>query len=353
MSKTNYTSLIWNWIETSSFEDLQLLDRLKAERETPGSLFQKIREASAFANRGDSPTNHCQAYRILLDAVSEYLLSRPFSYSGKKILSEKMRALCDHIGKQYQIPGYEEDLEELVVPVVDDLAVEIIKELHAREGVTKIYLRDKYKVTERTIQDYIHRISGDDLKNPVRIGGQAVLVPVNQSDSGRNSPARYKTEDTMSPIVLQLNITQAYFLLKSLQLSYDADNNIPFDLGMDIWSQLSDYTRKRIQIKFETNDPDFKNFLEQIESEKDDYSRIFKTEGEMFDNDDLTLSDQLLLAYKDGGRYNLTLINPRRTLRNQCIEYDPQLCTYYSYSEDEPDSRVNFTENDLREISKA
>ena len=301
------------------------------DSENSHSLFFCVRKLCSDAeNRLLAPDNRV-AYRILTEALSTYLLKYPASASAKQRLYQHVFAWCEDMGDQFRIPNYEMYLSDIPQPIERDLTISLIKDLHAREGITKDELVEKYEVSEKTIQVSLRQLSGESKYQPLRLGGQTVSVPVAHKEEKRRTDKRkFYTPNTLSPVVLQLNIMQVEALLKSLQLNYSDDHNIPFDLAVDVWGQLSDYAKERIGEIFSSKDPDLSEFLEDVNREAQSNEYRFMTESEMLMDLDLRVSEQIDIAYKGMMVCNLSLVSPRRTLKNQRVFFDHKAKAYYA-----------------------
>lgn len=316
------------------------------------SLFYQIRKVCADETMVTASLDDKAAYQILMAAISKYLFRYPATTAAKQRLYQHIYAWCEDLGDRLRIPNYEMFLSDIPVPVDRDLTIPLIKELHARDGVSKAELANKYGVSEKTIQVSLRQLSGESHYQPLRIGGQAVSVPVfHKKEKHRDDKRRFYTPNTMSPIVFQLNLMQVEALLKSLQLSYDCDNNIPLDLAVDVWGQLSDYAKDRICEIFGQRDPELAEFLEIVDGEERSDEYRFMTETEMME--DVRVSEQLNIAYKGGLICNLFLTTPQKNRKNQRIGYDHEAESYYAVSADDPSAeRLYFKEDEVYLISE-
>ncbi len=355
VQKESYYKHIIDMIKGSTFEDRELINKILTEDHySKKSLYSKIKDA-ANDERGEFPADNNRAYLIFLNAVFEYITSLQTSYAGKRRIHRRMFAWCEHMGEQYHIDDYKEKCRfELPEMIATDIAVDIVKELHNREGVDKGGLSKRYVVPEKKIQVLLSRISDKHCKNPVRIGGQAVFVPIDYVDNNRKGQRRkYHTKNTMSPLVFQMNIMQVQTLMKSFQLNYDSGNAIPLDLAVETWSQLSEYAQQRIKDIFAERDDALAEFIEEVEVNMNSDDFRFMTESEMLENGDVVSSEQLDLAYKGSIVCDLTLISPFRTRKNQRIFYDRDRNSFYAVPADNfNDDRLYFTANEVRSIEE-
>ena len=346
---------IINMIENSEFADRELLDKLSSEDSNHrNSFYYMLREAAKFNEYDIVPMDENRAYQILIDAVSDYILSYSSSYLAKRKLYRQMLDLCIYIGDKYHVDNYETYLEELPEQVATDLAVELVKDLHDQNGISKEELSDRYGVSQKTIQVLLHRISNKRCSDPIRIGGQAVFVPISHIEGNRRVGKRkYYTNNTMSPLVYQLNVMQVETLMKSFQLNYDSGNNIPLDLAVDTWGQLSEYARQRIRTVFAKRDSDLAVFLDLVEAEMNSDEYRFMTESEMMERSDISITEQLNIAYKGDMICNLSLTGPHRTKKKHRIKFDHSRHSFYAVPADTPRAEpLYFTENEVFSIEE-
>ncbi len=351
-----WSNYVIKMIEASTFEDTALLRTFFSEDpDNSKSLFYMIRNASLFVEQASAQTKNQTAYRILIDAVSEYLLAYSTSSAIKKRLYNRLVAWCNHMGEQFQIEGYQTYLEDIPEQITSDLAVDLVKELHDREGVSKEDLHHKYGWSEKTFQVCLHRLGNANSPDPLRIGGQAIHVPISTTESNRKlGKRRYYTKNTMSPVVFQLNLMQVETLLKSFQLNYDSGNEIPMDLAVDTWGQLSDYAKSRIREVFSQRDQDLAKFLDKVEENSQEDTYRFMTESEMMEHKAASIAEQLLLADKGSMICNLSLFCPHRTRKKQRIFYDHDKQSYFAVPADDlSGNRLYFTEDDVDEVWEA
>ena len=109
-------------IEASAYEDIALLEGFRSEDPwRKKSLYYQIRCASVCSDLADPAMNHQKAYRILMDAVSEYLRAYSAPAVMKQKLYERLQNWCKHIGEQFQIPDFQIYLDDLHPPFSADL----------------------------------------------------------------------------------------------------------------------------------------------------------------------------------------------------------------------------------------
>lgn len=355
MKKISASQCYERIMELISPEDYELpkgIDRILSE-----SIYNQ-RSLKFFLNRAaeEAVSLLCDiddrgAYEILVDAVSEYLHAYPAPASVKMNLYETLYKWCEEIAWENNISGYEELLDELQKPVECDLSIEIIKELHNQDGITKEKMESRYGVSGKKIQNIIHQLSDESKGNPIRIGGQAVYVPVSHhKEERRDEKRRFYTPNTMSPVIFQLNIMQVAALLQSFQYNYQEKGNaIPLDMAIDTWSQLSDYAKKRVREMYCINDPEFSDFLNLVEAEATSLVYRFMDESELLARGNLSASEQIHNAFKGGRICNIELMKPYRTRKNQRVRYDSDCGSFYAVDANKPDGdRLYFTEEELK-----
>ena len=348
-----YYDYVISMIKESDYEDRKLIDRFLAEDpNNKKSLFFKIRSVSETV--ASTRIDDYQAYYILAEAVSDYLCSYRSSYIAKQRLYSRLYAWCKYLGDQHNIDGYEDLLDDIVSPLKPDIAVETVKKLHDRQGVSKTELASNFgDISTKSIQTYLSKINNPKCPDPLRIGGQAIYVPITRKKSNvKHKEWKYYTENTMSPLVFQMNIMQVATLIKSLQLNYNNDNSIPLDLAVDTWSQLSDYARSRIREIFGKRDADLDSFLNDVERDMNDDEYRFMSESEIMKG--VNVSEQLLIADKGSLVCDLALYEPLRSRKNQRILFDHIKKSYYAVSANDLNSvdRLYFTEDDVIEIKE-
>ena len=317
------------------------------------SIYYYIRSViSEEYSEHDGAMNNQTGYQIIVDAVAGYLDGSSAPISVRHNVYQHLYSWCKMLGQKYNIDDYKMYLEEISRPIEEDNVITMIKALHDRNGITKEELAKKQNKKLRTVQSNIHRLSGDDPKNPLRIGGFSVKVPVEyKEEKHRDEHRRFYTPNTMHPIVYQLNLMQTASLLQAFMYSYDMDNNIPLDLAIDTWCQLSDYAKNRIKEIFCLKDDDFAEFIDLVDTNSRDYYRHFMTEAEMIKEGDYMKHELLDLAHKGGRKCDLCLNSPFRTRTNCIIKYDHDNGSYYAVNADDIDGdRLYFTLDEFKEL---
>ena len=356
MRSGKYYDYVIGMIERSTYEDRALLDRFfKEDPYHNKSLFAMIRQVSRVYERKNIPVEAETAYKILIEAVSDYIFAYSTSYAAKQRIYKNMYAWCVHMGKQYAIANYEDEVQDLPEQLTTDYTIGFVKELHNQDGVTKQDLATYYGGSTKKVQVFLHRLTDHHSADPVRIGGQPVYLKIEHTESNRKLGERkYYTRNTMSPVVFQMNIMQVETLMKSFQLNYDTGNNIPLDMAIDTWSQLSDYARQRIRDVFCQRDQELSDFLDLVEDAMNSDEYRFMTEAEMLSDRDVSVSEQLLIADKGDVVCNISLTGPHRTRKRQKIKYDHSTGKYRAISVDDPASEpIYFKEEEVYRIEEA
>lgn len=340
-------------MKESSFEDRELMDFILSEDwYSKGSLLNLIRQGAEEAITVTCKGNDNTAYQVLVEAFSQYILERHSAPVVKQRLRQRLYAWCMSIGEQYKIRNYEMYLDDLPLPVEADMTVELIKDLHAREGITKDTLAEKFGVSTKTIQTALRKLSGENEKSSLRIGGQEIHVPVSyHKEKHRDEERRFYTPNTLSPLVYQMNLMQVATLLQSFQYNYNRGNSLSLDLAVDTWCQLSAYAKSRIQEVFCVKDREFDEFLFMVEKESENLTYRFMTESEMMKEGNAGPNELLMLAYKGGITCDLTLGGPYRTMKNKKVMYDRERRGYYAVDADRIDGdRLYFSEEEVLDI---
>lgn len=249
--------------------------------------------------------------------MGRYLRSYPTRPIFKQQLKTKLVEWIKEIEQAYHLPS------NMIVDfwpdyVEKDTGIALVKLLHARKpGITKTALKEALECdSKKTVQNNLRKL--DPSLNeapqptdptPLRIGGHVMHVdikcePVPDSHGDRS----YYTPNTLHPLVMQLNVTQTAAVLMALQNAYDRSEYSTYcaDVALDIWCQLSDYCKERIELIFTQNNPEFKVFLRMLSQEIEDgrYPE-FKTERIMAESG--TLTEQLEYACKTNHLCNIIL----------------------------------------------
>lgn len=282
---------------------------------------------------------------LISDAMGKTIDGQPGSIEHKQRLWEVFDVWLAVMEKEY---GF--SISRPLRPFLgteDGKLIQLLKGLHGIDGLgcEREPLRDKIGVKEKTLRTYLKRLNGDLEDEPWTLGGQRVSTNVKIRKDGRK---RYTyTPDTLHPIVMQLNITQAAYLLKSLGIAYDSHcygNELSADLAYGIWSQLSPYAKKRIREAYVSEDrvtryvnrnaaeekeaKAFGEFLNKMEWKAEHWVDEFFTETEMLNRYDDGID--LMLALKDA-RYGM-----EHVYTIQCKDKIFPKCRFYFISRYQP-----------------
>lgn len=231
-----------------------------------------------------------------------------------------------------------------------DKTIQLLKELQVRGGKTKGELSEKLGVSEKTIQTDLRLLSPSlkrsktkETEDALRIGGYVVNVEIEEIRQPDNSKLYY-TPNTVHPLVMLPNVTQVAVLLSSLAQKEDSD--VAVSIGADIWLQLTDYCKGKIEENFFPTDLALKNFIDRI-----NYSlnRGHTTVGFVKERnmDVFAIPELLMLAFKAGRRCNIILDKDGETieLNDQKIEILEN--HYVAVSAEGSSERVDFIEENV------
>ena len=258
------------------------------------------------------------------NAMAAYIEHYPAPVSFKKRTRERFVKWLEVIRLKYGISCEKLIPEQLNTEEGEnDTVVGLLLSLQSRRGVTKKELKDRLGIGPRAILkdlcklDPALRKGGAEIPDkvaPFYLGGQPVRAKIQGRKYKGEREKRYRTENSIHPLILQENLFQAATLLQALQRNYDEhESTVSSYLAVDIWSQLSDYARERIEYVFAAGDPDFACFLEMLKDETPD-ERIpasFRMEREiitgewsaretlMYCSKAYRICDQLLLKLPD------------------------------------------------------
>ena len=249
---------------------------------------------SGYRNR--SLSNYQIIYNTIARAMIAYLSSYPASFSFKQQTKKQFSLWLEKIEKKYAINDVKVPEELDAENDKSDTGIVMLKALHSRKGITKEKLRCELgDISARAVQKNLRKISPslyegnsadiEETYMPFYIGGQPIhaKIRVRVKDEDKEKKKYYDTPNTVHPIILQENLMQVGVLLKSLCINFcDNESDISLNIALDIWSQLSDYAKARIESKFARIDKDMQFFIELLkDSSPDNRACIFQTEREM------------------------------------------------------------------------
>ncbi len=288
---------------------------------------------------GKKPSDE-QIIGALADAMNDYIMEYDSPASYKEKIRKDFEWWFTDVATQH---GYSEEkakeiFEESVERPIKMDIVDLIKQLHPNFNeygeqyyVTKKDLRERYKHSfrtkasprgnepvdknqDRTVMNMINRLSGKG--KTYYIGGQPVKVTVKYEDVRKNDISRtehaeqqkirhYHTPNTLNPLIIQANIFQVGTILEGLCAeNRNNNNNIALEIAVDIWCQLSDWCKSRIEDYFGNRSEEFREFLEDV---KDfiDGERLLKFSPEKELLDQASIRDKLMLFFKNGHTFSM------------------------------------------------
>lgn len=255
------------------------------------------------------------AYKIVSASLAEYIENFPAVFSFKQRTKEKFAVWLQKIAEQYEIEGVEIPEILKIQPNENDTAIVMLKALHERKGVSKEELTRKLGINHlRSIQKNLRKLSPDlyegpdiekdNVYTPFRIGGQPVVADIRVCGVNNKNQKLYSTPNTIHPIVLQENLMQVGTLLQALCRNYcDYESEISMGIATDIWSQLSDYAKERIERIFGAEDRTFQKFIDQLNNVCPNQGfGMFLTERQMASDIEMMVGEALLYLEKADGR---------------------------------------------------
>ena len=303
-----------------SFFNLAKIKRLLLETAQGDALAEQMLRASGnlpaldhFAEQAAGARKDrtaADALRLVLDAMADYLAAIP----APPIFRQKYWTCCRdwaaRLAAALALPVPEDFSETVPQPIAADTGISLIHALHAEEAKTKAALAQELGVSEKTVQTTLRAIdpslqAGGRPVPPMRIGGYTVRANIEQEvsmrpDSEGRARHAYRMKNRLHPFVLQLNTMQVGALLRALQtLCTLEDNTSAREIALDLWAQLSEPGRARIDAVYGARYEAFEDFLSELQEELS-ACRVstFRTEDEMQEN--LTMRENLEYAFKGG-----------------------------------------------------
>lgn len=279
------------------------------------------RKTRSIRHQGALQKDFETCYEAIVSAMLTYLEGfQTNSYAYKQDTWKTFSKWLIKIEKAYEISDEVRNTEIKDRATDTEAMIAVIKALHDKSGKTVEQIADETNMGDRAVQKWIKRINDGDC----RLSGQPVQVKVKTiSGIGGRAP-RYRTVNTMHPIILQENVLQIGTLLQSLAHNYiDNDSDVSYSIGVEIWYQLSDYGRKRIKEYFMISDDKLRDFVKDIERLKpNEEGRHFWTERDI--ENTLSFSKIEMLEYVDKGEgrlCNLNLKCHKEVLYNQRLSH--------------------------------
>ncbi len=320
---------------------------------------------------GNRPGDKKTLPRMIKDAMGEFAEESAPDSVDEDIIIDILYGMNEFVCRYSAIPAFKQrlrdsfcewirliadnngisDIENLIDeymenPVGTDTDVTILKALHAmkpEEGKTKdeiaalIHAKDtkniqvklrkldpSLKEQPRTKQAKGEKNKRKQPNTSLRLGDQVLRVGVEYKDiplprdDNPNKTAKivrkYYSRDTLSPIVLQLNVTQVGMLLRGMMMLYNNEvSNNSYEMALNIWSQLSEHVRDRVKEHVYHDNREFIQFLDDLE--KDECSnRIFVTEREM--SEDETIETKITIIEKMGRTCDVEFGKDHEIMRN-------------------------------------
>ena len=297
-----------------------------------------------FGTLEDSAEQIC--YDGIALSMVEYLENYHPTFSYKQQTKIKFANWLKKIQEDYHIKNRDIP-SEFNVQNEMDTGITLIKALHANEGEgrTKGDLCSVLgNMDARSVQTNLRKIDPSlsegeepsDRNTPFRVGGQPLLAKI-EVIQGKYGKKFFRTPNTVHPIVLQENLLEVEILLRSLCLSYYQKNsNISLAIAVDIWSQLSDYAKGKIDKDFKCEDKELHDFIQLLKDDfPDDHVCSYQTQHETIEHCDPTIADKLCDALKLSPRkYSLKYKKPDKTVIYLQQVYIRK-CQHYYYAIDE------------------
>ena len=249
------------------------------------------------------------AFSVILESLAEYAETYPASYTVKQRIKKKFVLWLKAIVQEYKIPAAEEDIKYDFADISADTAVAMLQMLQEPGGVTKEDMVDRLRISSRAILKNLCKIDhslGDSEQNKecFYIGGQPVQAKIKVFRKPGERTNHYRTVNTVHPIILQENLMQAGTLIQSLARNYkEYDSDTSYSVGMDIWSQLSEYGKARIRTIFAYGDSEVKDFIRILDDDCPGMEMAsYYTERDMVDEFRISNHEVLLFCMKAENR---------------------------------------------------
>lgn len=331
--------------------DLKYTSRRRESREEIslcGILAKNLgNEACGSEQCGRTQEDFNRCFEAINDSMQEYLDFYAASYSYKQCVRSKFYDWLIRIRETYEIEDDGLSVEDWDIKKEQDPAVALLKLFHRREGLSKEDIGNEMGILSRAVQKNLRRLDPELCENeeekkniePFRIGGQPVKANIcvstekiqSSEKSSRNyHHRRFTMLNTIHPLVLQENLTQAAVLLMALSdFCHKKGSAAAFSIAVDIWYQLSEYARNKIERFFTVDNRDFRDFLDEIKERTkmpDEGAQWFMTEREMLESYDFESPRfRLTMAAKVSQRrcdLSVMIDGQEEFLRNQEIRCD-------------------------------
>lgn len=276
----------------------------------------------------DTQSGKKKCWTCIVTGFRQYLKSYPAAAYSKQKLYEQLLNCLNDINETYMLVPEKALDHALRAPVVEDPTASLLKALHQRSGLTYTELEKKLGKSRQAVQQLLERLDpplSSKEEEPLRFAGQAIYAKVRKWKNPRELAHRYNTPDSVHPVSMLLNVSQVGALLMSLYDSYvNRGSSISRGMALDIWTQLSDYGRDRIQEVFGVQDEDFDAFLKELQDDMLHGQRTasFLTESGMLRDDQLDINGQekFAMALKAGEAFQFRIGNDPKWIDSSEIQ---------------------------------
>ena len=261
--------------------------------------------------RGKTEANLQRSYTAIAKSMVEYIEGYTAPFYFKQRTKKNFSLWLERIKDSYSVPGVSTPDELNVIAKDMDSGIAMLKLLHSRKGVTYEDLQTGLGIGERAVQKDLVKLSPSLYSGPqkpyvpFRIGDQPLQAEVAVIDNGGGAKEkRFYTPNTIHPLAMQMNVLQLATLLKALAHQYwEHEDEVSVLLGIDIWSQMSDYAKQKMMDYFAFHDQDLKEFIGILKDEcPDDHACAFYTEKQMLKEIEMPLDQALEYLMKASGR---------------------------------------------------
>lgn len=317
------------------------------------------RKTRSIKKEGALQKDYENCYEAIIASMLEYLENfHTNSFAYKQEIWRQFSKWIKKIEKEYRIPVNLRK-EDFVENATDgDAVIAIVKALHKRGGNTVQDIAEETNMDIRPVQKWLKKLRTNQSNNVgdvgcCRIAGQPVNLNIKVFTGKKSKTPRYKTTNTMHPIILQENLMEVGTLLQSLAHNYvDNSSDVSYHIGIDIWYQLSEYARNRVRKYYAYSDEKLKNFLDDIDDLLPDKTTYgFQTEREMVQVIPGSQREIFDFVMKGDGRYcNLYLKSSDEPLCDQRLDYTQIEDEIRYWAIDENGKRTEICYEDIEEI---
>lgn len=292
-------------------------------------------------HKGKSEENLKRVYDAISKAMVKYVENYPVTFSFKQQTKRNFKGWLKKLGEACEIE--DPPIPEIFEVKEADTGIALLKLLHSRAGVSYEDIGNAMGFTQRAIQKDLIKLCPSMYSGPTtaasyvpfKIGGQPIVADISLVDSNveRADEKRFFTRNTIHPLVLQENIVQLASLLKALCYQYfDCSDEVAVLIAIDIWSQMSEYARKKIKNHYAFDNPDLTDFVKMLEDEcPDDHVCKYRTERELSEEIEMPIDDALRYLAKAPGRKATILLKNGVHLRVRELHqtYNAEGCPAY------------------------